>query len=201
MKIGGYMKYLEKIKSTTIVSSIIYVLLGLVMVIFPEVVNDFIWYIIGGLIVIFGILQLMNYLSIPYKNFLTGIVLLISFASIALGTYIIFSPEKLISLVPLIIGVIMIVDGIQKLIQIQSIKQAGYDNPIALLIYALCLIVLGIILIKNPFGAILVVIRIIGLFLITDAIEELITVKKYERAFKNFKENVKRDVKIIEEEK
>ena len=201
MMIGGNMKYLEKVKSTTIVSSIMYILIGLVMVIFPEFVNDFIWYIIGGLIVIFGILQLMNYLSIEYKNFLTGVVLLISLASIALGVYVIFSPEKLISLVPLTIGVIMIVDGIQKLIQIQSIKKAGYDNPIALLIYALLLIVLGIILIKNPFGAILTVIRIIGVFLITDAIEELITVKKYERAFKNFKDNVSQSVKIIEEEK
>lgn len=201
MMIGGYMKYLEKVKSTTIVSSIMYILIGLVMVIFPEFVNDFIWYIIGGLIVVFGILQLMNYFSTPYKNFLTGVVLLISLASIALGVYVIFSPEKLISLVPLTIGVIMIVDGIQKLIQIQSIKKAGYDNPIALLIYALLLIVLGIILIKNPFGAILTVIRIIGVFLITDAIEELITVKKYERAFKNFKDNVSHSVKIIEEEK
>ena len=194
------MKYLEKIKNTTILSAVIYMIIGVLMISVPEFVSNSICYIIGGLVLAFGILKLMSYFATEYKNFWTGLVLLSSIAFIGFGIYIIFSPEQFISWIPFVVGIIMIVDGIQKLIQTQSIKKAGYDNPVALLIYALVLIVIGVILLKNPFGAIIVVIRIIGVFLIFDAIEEIITVKKYEKAFHKMKDNVNH-IKIIEEEK
>ena len=200
MEIGDDMKYLVKIKNTTIFTSIIYFAIGVLMLLNPEFVSNSICYVIGALVLAFGILKLVSYLGTEVKNLFTGILLFTSIISIGLGIYIIFSPEKFISMIPFLVGIIMIVDGIQKLIQVESIKKAGYDKPTALLIYAIFLIILGVILLKNPFGAIKIVIRIIGVFLIVDAIEELITVKKYEKVFKEYKEKDSKEVKIIDEQ-
>lgn len=194
------MKYMEKIRKTTMLSAIIYIIVGLVMIIFPAFVSNSICYVIGSLSLVFGLFRLMTYFQTNYKNFLTGIFLFSSLLFIGLGIYIILFPEKIISMIPFIIGMILIVDGIQKLVQVHNIKRAGYDNPLALLIYAVLLIILGIILLRNPFGAIVIVIRIVGIFLVVDALEEIITVRKYEKAFEDFKGSKQKGIKIIEEE-
>ena len=51
------MKLINKVKSFSYFLPIVYFVLGLLMIIFPGTVNDIINYIIGGLIILFGIFR------------------------------------------------------------------------------------------------------------------------------------------------
>lgn len=195
------MKYLKKAKETTLITSIIYLLLGLFMIIFPEIVSNSISYVIGALILFFGLTKMISYFNLEYKNFFTGFLLFISLAAIILGIYIIFAPETFISMIPFMIGLVIIVNGIQKISQAFYIKKFQETNVTPLFIYAAILIVLGVLLISNPFGAIQIVIRIIGIFLVIDSIEEYWTMKKYEKIWKDIKKETKEKIKIIDEKK
>ena len=99
------------------------------------------------------------------------------------------------------IGLVIIVNGIQKISQAFYIKKFQETNVTPLFIYAAILIVLGVLLISNPFGAIQIVIRIIGIFLVIDSIEEYWTMKKYEKIWKDIKKETKEKIKIIDEKK
>lgn len=173
----------------------IYMAIGFFMIISPQTISNFVCYLLGGIILLFAANQIFSFVQDKYSKF----KLVLGVLALLLGSYIILNPESFISFIPFVAGVVILIDSITKIIQSLDLKKSGYERWSHITITSILMFLFGLFLFFNPFDAIEMVIRILGVFLIIDGICEAITSKAiYERNMKNPKK--KNDDKVIEAE-
>ena len=175
------MKIIEKVKGFNYFLPIIYFVLGLLMVIFPETINDIINYIIGGLLMLFGIDYIVRYLSNNKVTTYSKYSLTVGIVPIICGVFLICNPEVLVSIIPFVAGMIILMDAFEKLKHAIDLKKMKYDEWWVDLIVAILFIVFGIIVIMNPFDAAKLLIRILGIFFLIDCFIDVWTNFSYEK--------------------
>ena len=167
------MDLIRKARSALIGISVIYLILGIVMVISPVFVSDFICYVIGGLLVVVGGSGIFTYIRAGVSGIFAKITLLVSVLFAVLGIYILINPEGFASIIPLVVGVMLIIESFDKISTTLNVKKNGYKDWFKMLIASVVIFALGLILILNPFTTVTVFIRVIGVFLIIDAISNI----------------------------
>ena len=180
---------IEKMWTTSIITSTLLIILGLFLFFQPEATISIIAYTIGGIIIISGVGTL--YKSIK-KNQTTGfnLELTLSVIMIIAGLIVILNKEALASLFPLILGIWMIISSTTKLQYAFTLKTMNNQSWISTLIIALLMMLWGILLIFNPFKGALALTKLIGLFIIVYSI--LNTIESY-----LLKKNIKDFIKLI----
>ena len=177
----------DKVKNTLIITSVLYAVLGIFMLLFPEVISDFICYLVSLMFMFFGIAAVLLYFRSEVKTPYTSTILVIGIILGSLGIYIIMNPRIFASLIPLVIGVFMLADSISKLSAALDLRKYGYINWWHLLIVSFLLLGCGLLLVFNPFGVVSLTIMVIGSILIVDSITNIYTVYSYSKAFNNKK--------------
>ena len=76
-------------------------------------------------------------------------------------------------MIPILVGIIIVIHGINNLQQTVSLCRSRYDKWWVALLLALITIGFGVLLIFNPFVAVDTLIRFIGLFLIYDGASDI----------------------------
>ena len=175
------MKVIEKVKGFNYFLPIVYFILGLLMVIFPGTVNDIINYIIGGLLMLFGIDYIVRYLSNNKVTTYSKYSLTVGIVPIICGVFLICNPEVLVSIIPFVAGMIIFMDAFEKLKHAIDLKKMNYDEWWVDLVVAILFIVFGIIVIMNPFDAAKLLIRILGIFFLVDCFIDVWTNFSYEK--------------------
>lgn len=175
------MKVIEKVKTFNYFLPIVYFILGLLMVIFPGTVNDIINYIIGGLLMLFGIDYIVRYLSNNKVTTYSKYSLTVGIVPIICGVFLICNPEVLVSIIPFVAGMIILMDAFEKLKHAVDLKKMKYDEWWVDLIVSILFIVFGIVVIMNPFDAAKLLIRILGIFFLLDCFIDVWTNFSYEK--------------------
>lgn len=175
------MKVIEKVKTFNYFLSIVYFILGLLMVIFPGTVNDIINYIIGGLLMLFGIDYIVRYLSNNKVTTYSKYSLTVGIVPIICGVFLICNPEVLVSIIPFVAGMIILMDAFEKLKHAVDLKKMKYDEWWVDLVVSILFIVFGIVVIMNPFDAAKLLIRILGIFFLIDCFIDVWTNFSYEK--------------------
>lgn len=175
------MNILKNMKKTLLTSSTIYIFLGIIMIVFPKFVNDFFSTIVGVLILLFGISQVTIYSSKKSYSGIVKVTLGLGIIGIAAGLYILLNPKFITSIIPLISGLIIMVNALNKIKQAAELRASKYKKWWHTLISAIILLILGIILIYDPFKAVEVIIRVLGIILIVDGIYDISTVVSYSK--------------------
>lgn len=175
------MKVIEKVKGFNYFLPIVYFILGLLMVIFPGTVNDIINYIIGGLLMLFGIDYIVRYLSNNKVTTYSKYSLTVGIVPIICRVFLICNPEVLVSIIPFVAGMIILMDAFEKLKHAIDLKKMNYDEWWVDLVVAILFIVFGIIVIMNPFDAAKLLIRILGIFFLVDCFIDVWTNFSYEK--------------------
>lgn len=180
------MKLLKEWKLQSTLYAVLYILLGVILLIFPETTATTLCYGLGGSTVAVGVFVVAAYLfrdvrRNAYSNdFVGGLV------SILLGLFIIYKVELIISLIPFILGIAVIVSGFIKLQSCIDVRRMGYGNGLALFLLALVNMVLGVVLVLNPFDTAIVLFRIIGAGLIFSGVSDLVTSLYMAKKVKNY---------------
>ncbi|MDE5931376.1 MAG: DUF308 domain-containing protein [Lachnospiraceae bacterium] len=164
---------LKKIKANVMVSALICIALGIVLVVWPELSRRVVCMAIGVVLVINGISRLMNFVFgrdgsvFSQMNLVMGIIITV------IGGWILFQPGTIIAMIPILVGIIIAIHGINNLQQTVSLCQSRYDKWWVALLLALITIGFGVLLIFNPFAAVDTLIRFIGVFLIYDGASDI----------------------------
>lgn len=166
------------------------ILLGVLFVIFPESSGTIICYVTGAVLCIWGIVQLISYFAadnaVAFGSF--GLVQGAALAIIGIG--ILIRPEFLKSVLTLAFGLIVVTDAVLKLqyaIDLMRIKASGW---LAVLIMAIAMLVLGVIVVLNPFATAAVLTIFVGIVLIVDGISDLATTVYISRCVKAVKKAI-----------
>lgn len=167
------MDLIKQSQSSLISVAIIYLALGIIMVVTPVLVSNFICYIIGILLIIVGGSGIYTYIKAGESGGFAKITLLISVLFTALGIYILISPNGFVSIIPLVVGVMLIIESFDKISNALNAKKLGYNEWYKMLIASIIIFILGLVLVFNPFESVTMFIRVIGIFLIIDAISNI----------------------------
>ena len=131
---------IKKDKSS-IITSIIFLILGILLYLKDKEVVTFITYIIGIIFAIFGSIKLYNYYK--FKDTVSNINLTLGILSIIIGIIIMFCNSIIEQAIRIVIGGFIIANGINKLIV--SINSKDYNkNWITLLIISILIIIGGL---------------------------------------------------------
>lgn len=182
---GQMKETLKKVKADVILSAVLCVALGIVLIVWSEETIQVICKGIAAGLIIMGAVYLMGYIRNremhPFSGVLGAIVLLV-------GIWIFLKPESVVSLVPIVIGVILVVHGIQDLKLAMEIKQNSYQKWWSILIMALISLALGILCIVHAFGIVKMALMFIGVALIYDGLSDLWIVSRAAKAAKKKKQ-------------
>lgn len=185
------MKILKEMKWDALLTGLLYIVLGIVALVIPETMEKALGYLIGVVLIIGGAVSMISYLlrdahqNYYHNDFLHGLI------GIAAGIVVLNQVEFIISLIPVLLGVLILISGCSKLQDVIDMKRMEYGNWIVMLVFAVINVVLGILLICNPFQSALLLFRLLGAGLIfSGATDCFITVyfagkiRKYTQKFR-----------------
>lgn len=171
---------LRSIKKAYTWTAVLYMILGVILLIWPAATTVTICIIVGAVICIHGIGYVISYcrnpeVSIFRFNLILGIV------GICIGCFLMFQPDTFLSVIPFAFGVIVIVDGVTNIQKSLDLKRM-YDNKWwGAMVGGIVALILGLLLMLNPFSTTVALVRFLGIVLIVDGACDIWTVFKLTR--------------------
>lgn len=167
-------KLFKRAKTGGIILSVLIILLGILLVVFPTGSIEFVSMIIGIGMLVWGIGKLIGFFAgrdiIAVRFDLAGGLMLT-----LLGTVILFNPAGMAGFVLSITGIAILVDSIFKIQSALAAKREGMPRWQVVLIPAIIACVGGVLIVFNPFGAARLLVRVIGVSVIVSGITNLIS--------------------------
>lgn len=166
--------FVEGMKKNYFISAILTIALGAVLVIWPDWSGRILCYLLGSALILMGGIQLIVCIRAERIGFYSKFSMLMNIILILLGVWVCIRPDTVLSLVPVIIGIVMLIHGCMDLQFTMDIKHAGSGKWWIALIFALVTLTLGVFLVMHPFLAFEITMLIIGIGLLYDGISDLV---------------------------
>ena len=148
-----------------ILSAICYVALGIALIVWPAASINVFCYVLGGVTAAYGLWQIYRFISHREERYAT--------LSLMVGICFFVKPELFVSILPFILGLYLIFDGVVKLQAAIDIKKEGYQKWGILLLLAVLMIALGVVILLNPFQSAQALITFIGICMLLDGVINL----------------------------
>lgn len=160
---------LKQIKNGLIPTSLLYIVLGVFLVGWPDASIRLCCYALGALLILFGGVQIRRYLRerdifflISYASLIGGII------CCAAGLFLLLSPDTAISLFPILFGLFVVFDSVGRFSSALELHRVGYGRWWNFLLLSLLSIALGLFMIFNPFGTVTAMVTAVGVILLIE---------------------------------
>lgn len=186
------MKTLKKLKWNVIISSVIYVALGVILLIWPEMTAKNICYVVGVISVAVGIVNLIDYIRKDYSVDAYRYNLVYGLVFVLLGIVIFVKVETVISIIPFLLGFAVTISGLLKFQNAVDLIRMKYSGWGIVMIVSILNIAFGVVLIMNPFTSAMILFICIGIGMIYSGVSDLVATIMLSRSIKSIgKEIVK----------
>lgn len=155
-------------RSASVWIALLYVLMGGLLLIFPAASSTvFVWGLAGGA-ACYGVSHLLRYLQERKNGTDSASDLFLTVLPLAFTVFALAWPQTLLSFLPLVLGSLLLLDGVGKLpLAVMALRSETPDG-MALLVSSLIPLILGAVIVINPFETVQLVVRIFGIGLIAD---------------------------------
>lgn len=192
-------KILKKMKTNVVASSLLCVALGLILLLWPGLSIKIVCTAVGAVLIMSGVIRIMEYFFVRDGSMYSQINLIFGIVLSAVGIWIVLSPEKVLSLIPIILGIVITLHGLHNIKQAIGLCQDKYDKWWIALILGILTVGFGVLLICRPFAAIDTMVMLIGVFLIYDGLSNIWIVSRISRAARIFRQEAEAvEVEIVE---
>ena len=147
----GIGTFFKKMQGSYIVMAVAYVVFGLSLLVKPELSTTVICYAIGAVCVIYAVANLIKYFTGSMNRM-----------------YI--EPDFVLSVIICVFGIVLVFSGLIKVQDGINLKRFNYDRWFLVLGFAVISVILGIVVLLNPFGTGLLFTRMVGLFFTVDGV-------------------------------
>ena len=194
------MKALKGLKINALITAILYVIAGLLFILFPTVIDSAIPLILIGVLVILGLVYVIDYFrtwDIEYRSNGLAIGILMLF-----GAFFLFLQRDVImDAVPVLLGFGVVISGTIKLQNAIVLAKARDRLWIAVMVMSAISFVLGAVLIANPFGTKIVLITVVGVGLLLSGLSDLVIIFLMSRRVDEIKKTGRRVYASVEGKK
>ena len=163
----------KRIYRMSIISSLLFLVFGLFLVFQTDSVIKTVSIFIGCLLVIIGIFPIVNYFRYKAESFFSSIGLMYGIFSVVAGIIIIINKDLLATLIPVLTGVWMIINSVNKIQISMQLRDNKYESWLVTFIFAIVILIGGVLLITNPFKGAVLVTRTIGILIIVYVLFDL----------------------------
>lgn len=164
---------LKRIKTNALLSAALYAVLGLVLLIRPELSATVLCTALGLILVVCGLIDIAVFLRNRDGSLYAAAHLVAGIALAAVGLWLMSRPTLISVVIPRIIGVLICIHGAGDLGDALTLRKNGSSRWAAALLLGLVTLGLGTVLVCDPFETFTTVVRIIGLFLFYDGVSDI----------------------------
>ena len=175
----------SQFRKSKMTGGIVSAVLGAVLLFWPGLTMAMICQFVGAALALIGIITIVSYFTqsddMPFKSgsLIAGIPLAL------LGLFIFLRPQLLIEFIPVVIGVIVLLDGIANLFETMSIMKAGNSKWWVSLIFAVLTILCGLVLVFRPFSVARTLMRVIGAVTLYNGLSDIFIASRMKSAIKD----------------
>ncbi len=173
----NFQSFCQKLKRSWIFSAIVTIVLGLILVLFPAATLTSVSYVVGGLAIAMGVIRTVRYFKQDHTYpYLFQSDLVVGLLSVGFGIFMVSQPVTVLSVMPHIFGILMVGWGIGGILRAVDAKKTGFTYWGVLLALAIISIVLGWLIMANPFGAMETATVVIGAGMIYQGVTDIVAV-------------------------
>ncbi|MGN0547936.1 MAG: HdeD family acid-resistance protein [Acutalibacteraceae bacterium] len=192
------MKVLKSTKWLYIAFCLLLIGTGLCMAIWPTVSMTVMNYIIGALILAFGIIRIVGYFADDYYCIAFQFDLALGIFASVIGIAVLIHPKWIMASLPIAIGLFVLVDGLFSVQSAIDAKKFGIRRWWLILIFSILTVGIGLVMIFNPVRSAKVLAVITGIALIASGVEALIVALQTVKIKKAVKDRSPIEVDYIE---
>lgn len=168
-------KKFNKLMNISLGTSIVFIIIGIILLFFTKMSLDLIAYLIAGVLIINGVFSIIDdYKQFKifyfFDGFTSGLI------SIILGIVIITNPNYIAILIPILVGLWFIINSTFKLRMALALKDRNDNSWVMTYILSLLTIIVGLCLIFNPKIGALSITKVVGMLTIVYSICDIIDV-------------------------
>ena len=165
---GGFLmrEFFHNMKLSFLLAAVLYIILGLILLIWPGVSATVFCYAFGVVTIVSFFLRDSRQGSFVFELFL-GIV------AAALGLLFLLRPVIVASVLPVILGLFIVVDGLVNLKRALELRRMLYLRWTVPLVLSAVSAVLGLVIVFQPFLAAEALVMLIGAVLIYEGLSDL----------------------------
>lgn len=164
-------EFLIKIKNLSLITIAAGFIIGIVLLVRPDETVQFISILCGVTVVMLGIGAWISY----FTKFKSTILAILGTLAVIAGIILCVRYRSIVSAVIFLFGVFVLVGGIVDLISAIDAKRNDLKSWIVSVIMSAVTIILGLIVIINPFDSVMVLTQLLGAGLIVYAVMDLIS--------------------------
>ncbi len=189
------LKGINGLFNVSILTSVVILVIGIFLFIQPDTVIRMISVVLGIIFLIPGITAMIDYFK--EKN---SASLVLGVITILVSLILIIKTDLVASILPFILGIYFVVNGITRLQYALELKKQGYTSFTTSLVFSLLIMICGILFILNPFEGAMALTQMIGMFMIIYAALDITNTVVIKRGMKVVTKNMKNAVIEIEAE-
>lgn len=194
---------MKKFFRSSLISSIILMIIGVLLILQSEITIITISYLIGTLLIAMGAIAIIKFIKNINNVAREELDIFYGVVTIILGVIVVYNPEAIASIIPIIIGIGIIINSATKLQYALELRKSLNKQWKTTVVISIISAVCGVILICNPFKGAVVIMQIIGGFIVAYSILDIvstITIKKNVAAIHNAIDGNINDAEVVDEE-
>ncbi len=156
-----------------ILVSVLLIALSIFLILKPEEIISSLLRVMGILVLVFGLIDSASYFAKKDDTKLFDYGLLKGLMGVTLGILLIFKYEALISIFPMVLGILIVFINVFKLQLSLNLKDVDSSYLTGVIISALA-VILGVLIIFNPFESLKVVVIVSGAVILVSELANII---------------------------
>lgn len=152
------------------VAALIFLVLGLFLLIFPEVSGSVICYLIAAALLLDGVRHTICYFRDQLSEALAGYDLALGGCELLLGLFVLIRPAVMLKMLPVCLGLALLVSGVIRLQRAFDLRRAGFGPWRTVLILGATVAMLGLLMLIDPFSTAKVLLVFLGISMVINAV-------------------------------
>ena len=156
------LEYIKNLKLNFILASILYLVLGLVLLIWPAASSLALCRLLGAALLLYGRFNLVGFFLRDSGMGAFRLELFLGVVATGVGIFFLVQPRLVLSFLPIVMGVYAVIDSAVVLKRTLELYRMEYHRWWLSLVLALVGIVLGLVLVFRPFAVTTTFFRLVG---------------------------------------
>ncbi|MGN0484691.1 MAG: HdeD family acid-resistance protein [Lachnospiraceae bacterium] len=178
-------EFMNSLKSQVMLSAVLCIVLGLAFIIWPLKITSIICRVLALIFIVMGAERVIRFLQKHAPTF----VCVLGGLEFLIGLWIFVKPQSIQALIPIIIGFLLLLHGIQDAAMAWRVKESGASSWWFGMLCAVCNIIFALILMCNALGVVKIGMMFIGAILVYDGVSDFFVAAKADRVLKEFEQD------------
>ena len=148
--------------------SLLYIGLGIFLLLGPGMALNIVCYALGGVVLACAAVQLVRYFTAERGLFQSQLTLIFGLVCLGLGVFLLIRSDIVVRILPVVFGMFVLFDSLGRVQNALELRRCGYSNWKVFLALALLSVVLGVVMILNPFATMELLVMAIGVILVVE---------------------------------